>query len=52
MKSLKTLFTALLLLCCTVANAHDFEVDGIYYNITSSTDMTVAVTYRGDYNNE
>ncbi len=28
-------------------SAHDFEVDGIYYNITSSTDMTVEVTYRG-----
>ena len=29
--------------------AHDFEVDGIYYNITSSTDFTVAVTYKGVY---
>ena len=29
--------------------AHDFEVDGIYYNITSSSEpYTVAVTYRGD----
>ena len=27
--------------------AHDFEVDGIYYNITSSTDKTVSVTYKG-----
>lgn len=26
--------------------AHDFEVDGIYYNITSDT--TVSVTYRGE----
>ena len=24
--------------------AHNFEVDGIYYNITNSTDKTVAVT--------
>ena len=39
-----------MLLCSTVATAHDFEVDGIYYNIISSTDKTVAVTYRGvDY---
>lgn len=29
--------------------AHDFEVDGIYYNITSSTDLTVEVKYRGSY---
>ncbi len=29
--------------------AHDFEVDGIYYNITSSkAPYTVEVTYRGD----
>ena len=27
--------------------AHDFEVDGIYYNITSSEDRTVEVTYKG-----
>ena len=31
-----------------VALAHDFEVDGIYYRITSRTDQTVAVTYLGD----
>ena len=28
--------------------AHDFEVDGIYYNITSSEDKTVEVTYKGE----
>ena len=37
-------------------NAHDFESDGIYYNLISSTDFTVAVTFRGsnfnDYSNE
>ena len=49
MKTFKNLFTTLLLLCATVATAHDFEVDGIYYNISSSTDKTVAVTYRGNY---
>ena len=27
--------------------AHDFEVNGVYYDITSSTDLTVAVTYKG-----
>ena len=36
--------TALLLLCCTVASAADFEVGGIYYNILSSEDKTVEVT--------
>ena len=33
-------------------SAHDFEVNGIYYNITSSTDKTVEVTYRDFYLNE
>ena len=50
MKHLKHLFTALLLLCTTVATAHDFEVDGIYYDITDTTNKTVKVTYRGTYN--
>ena len=53
---LKHLFTALFLLCATVAAAHDFEVGGIYYNILSQEDKTVAVTYRGtsysQYSNE
>ena len=49
MKHLKHLFTALLLLCTTVATAHDFEVDGIYYDITYAPTKTVAVTYRGSY---
>ena len=57
MKKLKLFFTALLLLCCVgMAKAHDFEAGGIYYNILSETDKTVAVTYQGDsynaYNNE
>ena len=56
MKNLKHLFTALLLLCTTVVTAHDFEVDGIYYNITDSATKTVAVTYGGNdyysYSNE
>ena len=56
MRKFKHLFTLLLLLCATVATAHDFEVDGIYYNITDATNKTVAVTYRGSsysaYSNE
>lgn len=44
----KHLFTVILLFCATLVNAHDFTVDGIYYNIKSSADKTVEVTYWGD----
>ncbi len=44
-KSILLLFAALLPL---VANAHDFEFDGIYYNITSEEAKTAEVTYKGD----
>ena len=47
MKHLRHLFTALSLLCATIATAHDFTVDGIYYNIVSSSAKTVRVTYKG-----
>ena len=48
MKALKTLLiTIAVLLYSTTVSAHDFEVDGIYYNITSSEDLTVEVTYKG-----
>lgn len=36
------------LLCSIGVQAHDFELNGIYYNITSDTDHTVAVTHYGD----
>ena len=50
MKKLRLLFSALaLLLCSTSLLAHDFAVDGIYYQITSSADLTVAVSYKGNY---
>ena len=56
MKTIQHLFTALLLLCATAATAHDFVVDGIYYNITNDTNKTVKVTYKGTsysyYSNE
>ena len=42
------MLVALLLLCCTVASAHDFEVGGIFYNITDATAKSVKVTYKGD----
>ena len=35
---------ALIMLFSTIVNAHDFEVNGIYYNILSFTDKTVEVT--------
>ena len=51
---LKSLFTIAYLLCSIGVYAHDFEEDGIYYNILSSTE--VEVTFRGDsynsYSNE
>ena len=54
-KSIKTwLFAVAALLGGISAYAHNIEMDGIYYNITSDT--TVAVTFRGDkynsYDNE
>ena len=39
------LLTVLMSMVCTTVSAHDFEVDGIYYNIL--TPITVSVTYRG-----
>ena len=54
MKRLLSLTTLLLLAIASFA--HDFEVDGIYYAITSATDKTVAVSYQGnssgEYSNE
>ena len=45
--SFKTLLLALLLAgISATAFAYSFTVDGIYYNISSSTDKTVSVTYK------
>ena len=40
-------FTTLLFafMSALIAKAYDFESNGIYYNILSSTDKTVEVTY-------
>ena len=35
------------MLCATTVAAHDFEVDGIYYDVTNDINKTVEVTYRG-----
>ncbi|MBO5466768.1 MAG: leucine-rich repeat domain-containing protein [Prevotella sp.] len=54
MKKLKSILV--MLLCCVSSSAEDFSVDGIYYNIVSSEDLVVEVTFRGDnpnsYSNE
>ena len=57
MNRLKSLLLTLaMLLCSFSASAHDFEVDGIYYNITDSEKLTVEVTFRvsssNSYRNE
>ena len=44
----KKLLAIACLLCCVGVYAHEFEVDGIYYNITSETNQTVEVTYYGE----
>lgn len=47
MKTIKQLLTTIaVLLCSIVANAHDFEVDGIFYNITSAGNLAIEVTYK------
>ena len=49
MKHFKKLaMTIVALWCCIAANAYDFEVDGICYNITSEDDLTVEVTKNSD----
>lgn len=46
MKQFKKLAMAIAgLWCCMTANAHDFEVDGIYYNIL--TTAKVEITFKG-----
>ena len=47
MKTLKTLLLTITVLLYSLATtAHDFWVNGIYYNITDATNKTVAVTYK------
>ena len=46
MKTIKFLLTTIaVLLGSVMANAYDFEVDGMYYNFLSATDLTVEVTH-------
>ena len=46
----RTLLATLLLLCCNVATAYNFEVDGIFYNIIDFSGKTVEVTNNGASN--
>ena len=49
---MKQSLLSILLLCISIAvSAHDFVVDGIYYNI-DDTNKTATVTYKGDIYNE
>ena len=40
---LKQLLATVVLLCCTIVNAQDFEYEGIYYNITDAANKKVEV---------
>ena len=43
MKKYKSLLLAVIGLLCSVSvSAHDFEVEGIYHSLTTSTDMTIS----------
>lgn len=49
---MKQSLLSILFLCISIAvSAHDFVVDGIYYNI-DDTNKTATVTYKGDTYNE
>lgn len=41
------IFTLTCMLMSTIVNAYDFDINGIYYNVISSTDLTCEVTYGG-----
>lgn len=45
---IKQLFAALFLTCCATINAHDFVVNGVYYNIISSSAELACVTFKGN----
>lgn len=47
MKKQRTLAALIAVICCCITSAHDFEMDGIYYNMLSTEDKAVEVTHRG-----
>ena len=44
---MKTISTFLLLLVASIVHAYDFEVNGIYYNIKSLSELTAEVSHNG-----
>lgn len=40
----------MLIIVANNVKAHDFEVDGYYYDFVSIPDLTVVLTYKGEYN--
>ena len=48
MNRLRTFILTMGLLSGIIGHAHDFEIDGVFYNIISATELKVAVTYQGD----
>ena len=49
---MKRILILLIILLPVVANAYDFEVNGIYYNILSISDKTVEVTKNDGYDSD
>ena len=48
-KKTRAIITMAMMLCVTLSTlAHDFEVDGIYYNYLDKNAKTVEVTYKGN----
>ena len=43
---IKMIMAALMLMCSTAVYAYDFEVDGIYYKVTSRKHKTVEVSHK------
>lgn len=46
MKNIFAMLSSVLFFLPVTAEAYDFEVGGIYYDVTSSSDQTVRVTYK------
>jgi len=46
----KMVFAAMIMVVAITANAYDFKVDNLYYNILSNADLTVEVTRNYDSN--
>ncbi len=50
MKKLRFFLTSIFLLCCSAIYAYDFEVDGIYYDISGTNASVTCRYYNSDYN--